>query len=123
MKTAGVSFEIGPCTGSHKASAQTVANRQADFAALDALTWKMLQLDDPATTQHLRVIATTTPTPALPYITALNQDAKAIASAVGKAIDALPTQTRDALHLKRLVQLPPSAYLAIAIPPSPEPIL
>jgi ABC-type phosphate/phosphonate transport system substrate-binding protein len=123
MKTVGISFEIGPCTGSHKASAQTVANGQADFAALDALTWKMLQLDDPETTQHLRVIATTKPTPALPFITSLNQDAKAIASAVGKAIDALPKQKRDALHLKRLIRLPPSAYLAIAIPPSPELIL
>jgi hypothetical protein len=119
MKAAGVPFKVGPCTGSHKSSAQTVANGQADFAALDALTWMMLEIDDPQTAQHLRVIATTEPTPALPFITAIHQDANAIAIAAGKAIGALPPKARAALHLKGLIQLPPSAYLALAIPPRP----
>lgn len=119
MKTAGVAFKIGPCTGGHKASAQAVAIGQADFTAIDAVTWEMLQIDDRETAQQLRVIAKTAPTPALPFITSLRQDSDAIATAVEHAIAALPAVTRDALLLNGLVQLPSSAYLEIPIPPLP----
>lgn len=89
---------------------------QADFAAIDAVTWEMLQIDDLETVQQLRVIAKTAPPPALPFITSLRQDSDAIATAVEHAIAALPAVTRDALLLNGLAQLPSSAYLEIPFP-------
>jgi ABC-type phosphate/phosphonate transport system substrate-binding protein len=119
MAKHAVDFKVGPCTGGHKASAQAVATGRADFAALDALTWAMLQIDDPETSEQLRVLAATDPTPALPFITSKSQDSKTISAAISNAINALDDKDRAALHLKALVQIPASAYLAVPIPSEP----
>jgi len=66
----GIRFVAGPHTGAHAASARAVADGDADIAALDAMTWAMLQCDDPALTAQLKEVGRTTPTPGLPYITA-----------------------------------------------------
>ncbi|MDA7964280.1 PhnD/SsuA/transferrin family substrate-binding protein [Ruegeria sp.] len=106
-------------TGGHALSAQAVADARADFAALDALTWELLQthtdLGEP-----LRSVATTTPTPTLPYITAMGQDAQAIARAVRAAIDELNPADRAALHLRGLIDIPQAQYMAVPTPPPPE---
>jgi ABC-type phosphate/phosphonate transport system substrate-binding protein len=119
LKQANVSFETGPCTGSHKASAQAVATGGADFAAIDALTWEMLRVNIPEVTDKIRVLDRTLPTPALPYITSMPQDAGTIANAVESAIKSLPTAARETLHLKGLVRLSPSAYLEMPLPTAP----
>lgn len=114
-------------TGAHAASAAAVAEDRADLAALDALTWSILQRSDAPQTRALRVLETTTPTPALPYITAPRQTsgrdaartAQAVTQAVSQAIDTLSAQDRADLHLHGLVQIPASAYLAIPTPPPP----
>lgn len=119
MTKANIPFETGVCTGGHKASAQAIVAGQADFAAIDALTWEMLRVDDPKTIHQLRVIGRTEPTPALPFITSPDSDQKTIQLAVSKGIENLTPITQDLLHLKGLVQLPQCAYLGIPIPPSP----
>ena len=119
LKQANVSFETGPCTGSHKASAQAVATGGADFAAIDGLTWEMLRVNIPEVTDKIRVLDRTLPTPALPYITSMPQDAGTIANAVESAIKSLPTAARETLHLKGLVRLSPSAYLEMPLPTAP----
>ena len=62
-------------SGGHQASALAVAEGRADFAALDALTWIMLQRYD-SFAADLVEVDRTDPTPALPYITAMGRDAK-----------------------------------------------
>ena len=119
LKQANVSFETGPYTGSHKASAQAVATGGADFAAIDGLTWEMLRVNIPEVTDKIRVLDRTLPTPALPYITSMPQDAGTIANAVESAIKSLPTAARETLHLKGLVRLSPSAYLEMPLPTAP----
>ena len=119
LRKANIPFETGPCTGSHKASAQAVVCGEADFAAIDALTWEMLCVHIPEVTNKLRVLARTVPTPALPYITSMPQDAALIANAVDNAIKSLPAKARETLHLKGLVRLAPSAYLGIPLPIAP----
>ena len=119
LKKANITFETGPCTGSHKASAQVVVSGDADFAAIDALTWEMLCVHFSEVTSKLRVLARTVPTPALPYITSMPQDAALIANAVDNAIKFLPAKARETLHLKGLVRLAPSAYLGIPLPIAP----
>lgn len=106
-------------TGGHALSAQAVADTRADCAALDALTWELLQIHTDLGTQ-LRTVATTAPTPTLPYITATGQDAQAIARAVRAAIDDLNPADRTALHLRGLIDIPAAQYLAVATPPPPE---
>jgi ABC-type phosphate/phosphonate transport system substrate-binding protein len=56
-------------TGAHSQSARAIAEGRADVAALDAVTWRLLQRFD-SVTRELRVVGLTDPTPGLPLITA-----------------------------------------------------
>lgn len=106
-------------TGSHRASAQAVATGRADYAALDALSWHMMQQWD-GFAQMLAVIGHTPPSPALPYITAQARDPAPLRRALAAAVDGLSTAHRAALHLRGLCEMPKSAYLALPIPPEPK---
>ncbi|MEQ6249806.1 PhnD/SsuA/transferrin family substrate-binding protein [Sulfitobacter sp. HNIBRBA3233] len=103
-------------SGAHALSAHLVAEGQADLAALDAQTWRLLARHSPVATQ-LRVLERTAPTPGLPYICADVVDPRKVADAVEEAIDALDPADRVALDLRGLVQIPASAYLAVPTPP------
>lgn len=113
---AGVPIETIVETGGHAASAAAVAEGRADIAALDALTWALLQEHGPEVAERLRELERTAPTPALPYVTALSRDAVAIAAAVEGAIGDLSVADRTALHLRGLVRIPAADYLALPIP-------
>ncbi|WP_281953820.1 phosphate/phosphite/phosphonate ABC transporter substrate-binding protein [Pseudophaeobacter arcticus] len=105
-------------TGSHRDSAQAVAEGRADFAALDLLSWDMIQdYDDFA--DDLSVVDLTVPTPGLPLITALDQDPVALFLAVKSAIESLDDATRATLRLKGFLHIPTSEYLAVPTPPGP----
>ncbi|VVT29467.1 ABC transporter, phosphonate, periplasmic substrate-binding protein [Roseovarius sp. EC-HK134] len=113
----GFSFTTPVHTGAHRASAMAVAEGRADIAALDVLSWHLMQAHDPFTT-GLRVLAHTDPTPALPYITALGRDADALRDALEAAIMALPAAARATLGLKGVTYIAAEDYLA---PPNPAP--
>ncbi len=104
-------------TGGHAVSAQYVAEGRADFACLDAVTWELLK-EHTDIGAALRDVAATSATPALPYITAATQDPQAIAQAVRAAIRSLAEQDRDLLHLRGLISIPATDYLAV---PNPVP--
>lgn len=106
-------------TGAHAASAHAVAEGRADIAGIDALTWALLCEHDPVTV-NLRVIGTTEPTPALPYITARGRDPDPLRAALNAGLEALSAADRAALHLTGFEQLPASAYLSLPIPPAPD---
>lgn len=105
-------------TGSHRASVAAVANGEADFAAIDALTWQMLLEYDPLALKVVE-LERTDPTPALPYITANTEDPQPLFDALKAAIESLADTHRSALHLKGMVPLTTSDYLAIPTPPGP----
>lgn len=115
----GITFEAGPQTGAHVASARAVAEGAADVAALDALTWSMVQREAPELFGSLKIIDRTTPTPGLPYITAPTQDPAPIAHAIDQAISALDETDRETLHLHGLTRIPARTYLETPIPPAP----
>ena len=96
-----------------------MAEGHADIAALDALTWAMLQNEPPDLYRALKVIDHTAPTPGLPYITAARRDPAPIARAVDQAITALDQNDRDILHLNALIRIPAQAYQKLPIPPRP----
>ena len=105
-------------TGAHRASALAVVKGDADWAALDALTWQMVRrFDDFAV--GLAVHTHTEPTPALPYVTAVGRDPVPIFNAMRDAIAALSTQDRDCLGIHGLVEIPKAAYLAVPTPAAP----
>ncbi len=106
-------------TGGHALAAQAVAEGRADFASLDALTWELLN-EHTDLGSRLCEIARTTPTPALPFITSLGQDADQIAKAVRSAIVDLSDEDRRRLHIRRLIDIPADQYLAVPTPPTPE---
>lgn len=110
-------------TGGHALSARAVAEETADYAALDAVTWSLIESYDPDLAQRLVPFAETEPTPGLPFITGPKSDPEALAAAVALAIDRLPTPTREQLRLRGFVQIPAEAYLAISSPPDPATLM
>ena len=105
-------------TGGHRASIKAVAAGRADLAAIDAVTWEIALQHEPATAR-LRVIGTTTPTPGLPYISALGRDPAPLRVAISAAINSLDTPVRTALMLHGLQVIPAAAYLALPVPQAP----
>lgn len=105
-------------TGGHANSLRAVAEGRADLAALDAVTWRLLQRYEPAAAE-VRVIARTRATPGLPLITARGRDPAPLSAAVESAIATLRPADRTALGLTGLVRLREADYLALPIPTAP----
>lgn len=101
-------------TGSHRASTLAVRAGKADFASIDAVTFRHLTAASEAT--GLKVIHGTTPRPGLPLITNVVQDPKPLFTAISDAIDALAPADRDTLGLRGLVRIPVEDYLALPDP-------
>ncbi|WP_371036633.1 phosphate/phosphite/phosphonate ABC transporter substrate-binding protein [Rhodosalinus sp. FB01] len=119
MAEAGLGF--GPLlrTGAHAASARAVASGRADFAALDAQTWRLIAAHDDFA-GALRVIARTRPTPGLPLITARGRDPGPILAAVRRAAERLDPADRTRLCLAGIVAIPAAAYFEVPTPAPPE---
>jgi ABC-type phosphate/phosphonate transport system substrate-binding protein len=106
-------------TGGHVLSAQAVIEKRVDYAALDALTWAIIQTHDSFAT-GLKVIGRTPPTPALPYIAAKGADRAATLAALQDAVAALSDQDRATLHLRGIVEIPAADYLVVPNPEAPR---
>ncbi|MFC3087781.1 phosphate/phosphite/phosphonate ABC transporter substrate-binding protein [Tabrizicola soli] len=109
-------------SGGHRLSAQAVAEGRAEIAALDAVTWRLLQAVETAVTR-LKVVGMTDPTPGLPLIAARGADVAAGFAAVTEAIAALSPEDRQCLGLRGLVRIPLADYLAVPNPPAPPAVL
>ena len=104
-------------TGAHRASICAVAAAEADWAAIDAVTWELARRHEPAA-DDLVVFARTPETPALPLITGAGNAGRAgaIADAVEAAIPELDRDVRDALFVTGLVRFKPEDYVPLAAP-------
>ncbi|MDZ4096447.1 MAG: PhnD/SsuA/transferrin family substrate-binding protein [Paracoccaceae bacterium] len=103
-------------SGGHLASALAVAERRADLAAIDAVTWRLILRHDPALCARRRGEDQTTPTPGLPYIAAPGADRPALFAVIGAAIASLSAADRDTLGLRGLIAIPAARYLAVPTP-------
>jgi ABC-type phosphate/phosphonate transport system substrate-binding protein len=117
----GLSFRPTLCTGAHRASALAVAEGNADLAAIDAVSWRLLARWEPFAAR-LRVLGMTDPTPGLPYIAAAGLDQGRMFAAVAAAIAAMSDDDRDVTGIRGLVAIPAAAYLSVPTPPPPEQI-
>lgn len=118
---AGLGLRFPPVvqTGGHRFSARAVAEGQADLAALDAVTWRLITRYDPAFASQLRVVGMTDPTPGLPYISAAGADVAQMFAVVTQAMADLPSADRSALGLHGIIAIPELRYLAVPTPPTP----
>ena len=115
LQRAGFWFENRSHTEQHLESARAVATGRADIASLDAVTWRNIEKYEPFA-NGLRVLEWTEPTPGLPLITALGNDADLIFKAVKGAIKELDEQSRSQLGIKGIVKIPKEDYLKIRNP-------
>jgi ABC-type phosphate/phosphonate transport system substrate-binding protein len=115
----GIPFRIGAASGSHRASARRVAAGLADIAAIDAISWRLIQAHMPVAAR-LKVVGCSRSTPGQALITAFPQHAQAIGTAIVEGIDTLPARHRQALGLHGFVALPIGDWLAVPNPPVPE---
>lgn len=119
--TMGFHFAPGLESGGHRLSALAVAEGRADIAAVDAMTWRLLQRYE-GWAAGLREVARTAPTPGLPFIAGPGADADATFAALVAAAACLSPGDRDVLSLHGIVRIAAESYLAVPIPPSPDQI-
>lgn len=112
----GLDFGEQTATGGHRASAKAVAGKQADFTALDAQTWRMIErYDDFA--RDLIVIDQTAETPGLPLITKAARDPAPLFNAFGEALVTLSAEDRAVLNIVGLTKISKQTYLDVTGPP------
>jgi ABC-type phosphate/phosphonate transport system substrate-binding protein len=104
-------------SGGHGASLAAVTEGRADVAAIDAVTFAMLERNRPAALQGLRTIGRTASAPGLPYITrgaASDQEVERLRQALSDTF-ADPTlgEARQALLIAGLEVLDEDAYAAL----------
>jgi len=113
----GLTFHTTLCTGAHIDSVKAVANGTADLAAIDAVTWRMLQAWEPRAAE-LRVVDRTALSPGMTFITAKTNDPEPVRLALETAIASLSAEHANTLGLRGIKVLPDSAY-DIPLPPAP----
>lgn len=121
--TLGMRFRPSLQTGGHRASALAVAQGLADFAAIDAVTWALLQRHEPQVATLKAVGRTAPPTPVLPFIAAKGVDAGVYFDVVATAIGDLDAADRETLMLRGILRIPTDAYLMVPTPQSPDQIV
>lgn len=120
MAKKGLRFTHTRHTGAHRDSARAVAAGTADIAAIDAVSWRLVEAHHQDLAGKLRVIGHTDPTPGLPLITAKGRDTAPLARAFAAAVTGLTPADRAVLGLRGLAHIPASAYLAVPTPPPPS---
>ena len=118
-ETLGIAMTDVTVSGGHRKSAQAVARGNADIAAIDAHSWRLISRFDPWASD-LKVINRTPATPAPPFICGASQDPVPLRKALSAAIDTLSDADRDLIGAHGITTLPPSAYQTFAVPPDAQ---
>jgi ABC-type phosphate/phosphonate transport system substrate-binding protein len=109
----GKLFDDVIMTGSHRQSISAVASGQAAFAAIDCVSFALLEQSDPDLISQVSVIDRTPSTPSLPFVTSLqtsDDDIAILRGALVAAIKALPQATKAALMLDAITVLDENDY-------------
>lgn len=113
----GFRFPASLETGAHRESARAVAEGRADLAAIDAVSWRLIERWDGAIAASLRVVGRTGASPGISFATAAADPAPHL-EAVSEAVAALDPASRATLGLQGVRRLPERAYADL--PPAPE---
>jgi len=105
-------------SGAHVSSIDMVRRGVADVAAIDCVTYALLESYRPAALEGIRKLGRTYRAPAIPYVTSWRKSIDTIKRLQTAIFDAFAdphlTITRQALYLKNLELLPVSAYRRIS---------
>jgi ABC-type phosphate/phosphonate transport system substrate-binding protein len=113
----GLKFHTTLRTGSHIDSMLAVAAGRADLAAIDGVTWRMLQAWEPRAAE-VCVIDRTAASPGMTFVTANTNDPEPIRAALCAAIADLAPDHAETLGMIGLAVLPDRAYdIALPTPP------
>jgi ABC-type phosphate/phosphonate transport system substrate-binding protein len=101
-------------TGSHRASMEAVARGQAHAAAIDCVTFGLAAEYHPAAVAGLRIVAHTSSSPAIPFVTSHLTGERAV-GALRRALLAFSTRNefaplRNALRIERIAAPAEGAY-------------
>ena len=103
-------------TGAHANSLIAVAEGQADFAYIDAVTWRLLERSSPST-KEVEIIGRSISTPGLPLIAAAGQDPIPLRTAFSRAVEAFQPNEPEAMGGPlSFVVLPEAAYFDLETP-------
>lgn len=116
--TNGAFFATVAASGSHTDSLGAVQQGDADGACIDLVVWELLQRVRPQALHGLRVLATTAPTWAPPYVTS-RRAPRPLRQALGRALlaaaqDRELADCRAALCIDGFEVLPENAYRDLA---------
>lgn len=100
----GVDFGEATETGTHRESIRAVATGQADWAAIDAVCWRLALAHEPASAQ-LRVFDATRYLPGLPVIAGADRDPEPYRRAFKAGIESCPVDALAALGIRGFVPL------------------
>ena len=115
LAQSGRFFVGSTLTGSHRTSADAVAQGVADLCAIDCVCWAILRRHEPERTEGLRAIGWTAPAPGLPLITGLASNLLAIRGAVAAVMgDPGLASAREALLIEGIEILTDEDYAPIA---------
>ena len=107
-------FGRAVCTGGHRASLQAVLSGAADLAAIECVSFALLERAEPAAIAGVRVVAESEPAPALPYVTAAARPAADRTRLLGALMDAVSDPTlataRDDLLLDGFLPIEGDSY-------------
>jgi ABC-type phosphate/phosphonate transport system substrate-binding protein len=96
-------------TGGHRNSLLALQTGQGDLAAIDSVTFDYLARDHSPEVAGLKIVARSAPSPCLPYITALHQDAEAIRTAMNQALRDMP-EVAQVLAISEVLEASPEDY-------------
>lgn len=110
------SFVIGEVvvTGSHTASLEAIRSGEADIASVDAVTWHILERNDPVKIEGIKILDRSTAAPAPPYIVSQAELSAEIADGLERALENQCTRSaREALFLERVIPVSQDDYLPV----------
>ncbi len=117
LRSSGPFFDRVRVSGAHEHSVAMVAAGEADVAAIDCITYGLLQRHRPAALDSLRVIAESDLAPAPPFVTSAStslEEVEVLRAALVEVIaEAAPSWS--ALRLTGLSPLPVAAYASMSL--------
>jgi ABC-type phosphate/phosphonate transport system substrate-binding protein len=111
-------FESVCTTGSHEASLMMIAHRWADVAAIDCITYALLQRHRPRALREIRVLCCTSRFPAPPFVVGAQVSEGEVDQIRQALVETLAApdmrHVKDALLINEVVDLPLQSYQSIA---------
>jgi ABC-type phosphate/phosphonate transport system substrate-binding protein len=111
-------FESVCITGSHEASLMMIADRRADVAAIDCITYDLLQRHRPRALHEIRVLCCTSRFPAPPYVVGSQLSDGEVHQIRQALVETLAApdmrRVKQALLINEVVDLPLQSYQSIA---------